>query len=469
MTKKFHLLISAVILFSFLVLPVGYGFADILPNFVGVNYGPYHKAGQSPKTGTFIPDDQFVADLKIMADKFTYIKTYGCDTTSNLANFVPLVSQHYPNLKIFLGVYEDGVDHAGITQPQLDLAISQANAYPGVVKAVVVGNECLASSPGYGRVTTDTLIADLQYVRNRITDKNILVTTCLDWNYGHSAGPRLKDYCDVMMVNIYPFYAGPYGIDINKAWGNLHDGYYGFDLTVNGNPPIIGETGWPSDGDVNGSAVPSVANEQTYITQLLANGPSLAPIFAFAAFDEPWKTDEPFNIGPHWGIWDQDGNLKINLGTYLTKDSACLGDMNGNSNEELAFLRHDLDRGVIQVHVKDSLAGDPIKRLSFFGPGWTPLSLAKLPDLNANGFQEIAVLAFNNAGVVRVMIKDSHTGALISKIDFDKKYTPIKLLVRDDNSIGVMGRNANTNVCHVEFRNALTGALVNRIRVNNEL
>jgi len=470
MTKKFHLLISAVILISVLALPAGYGLAAALPNFVGINYGPYHKAGQDPNAGTSIPDAQFLADLGIMAGKFTYIKTYGCDTTSNLSNFVPLVSQNYPNLKVFLGVYEDGLDHAGVTQPQLDLAISQANAYPGVVKAVVVGNECLNTDNVPTAVTIDQLIADLQYVRNRITDPNILVTTCLGYGSAQTYGNQLKSYCDVMMVNIYPFYAGPYGIGINNAWNNLQTSYNGFsNLVVNGNPVIVGETGWPSAGDVNGSAVPSVDNEQTYTTDILANGPSLGPIFAFEAFDEPWKTGEPFNVGPHWGLWDQNGNLKFSFGTYLTRDSACIGDVNGNSSEELAFLRHDLDRGAIQVHVKDSLTGGPIKRLSFFGPGWTPLALAKMADLNANGSQEIAVLAYNRAGTVRVMVKDAATGALINKIDFNKNFTPTELLVRGDNSIGVMGTNAKTNVSQVEFRNPLTGGLIQKVRVLNEL
>ncbi len=96
-------------------------------SFVGVNYGPFHKDGQGP--GTAIPDSQFLADLGTMASKFKYIKTYGVDTQSRLNHLVPLASQKYPNLKIYLGIYEDGNNHQGVTQPQLDLAILDARTH----------------------------------------------------------------------------------------------------------------------------------------------------------------------------------------------------------------------------------------------------------------------------------------------------------------------------------------------------
>jgi len=166
MTKKLKLFISMAFLVSVCWLPVGSGLAANLPNFVGVNYGPFHKAGQNP--GTSIPDSQFIADLAIMSKKFTYIKTYGCDTTSNLSNFVPVVNANYPNLKIFLGVFESAADRSTVTEPQLTLAIKQANTYPGVVQAVVVGNECLNTDSNPNPVSVAQLITDLQQVRNGI-------------------------------------------------------------------------------------------------------------------------------------------------------------------------------------------------------------------------------------------------------------------------------------------------------------
>jgi exo-beta-1,3-glucanase (GH17 family) len=96
---KLFILMAAMVLFA--GLSGGYGWAANLPNFVGVNYGPFHKDGQAP--GTPITDSQFLADLGIMAGKFTYIKTYGLDTASRLDQLVPLASQNSINVNFFLG------------------------------------------------------------------------------------------------------------------------------------------------------------------------------------------------------------------------------------------------------------------------------------------------------------------------------------------------------------------------------
>ncbi|RJR35920.1 MAG: hypothetical protein C4567_14225, partial [Deltaproteobacteria bacterium] len=348
------------------------------------------------------------------------------------------------------------------------LAIQQANTYPNVVQAVVVGNECLNTDSNPNPVSVQQLITDLQQVRNGIANKNVLVTTCLGYASAQTYGSQLLPYCDLMMVNIYPFYAGPNGIGIDQAWSNLSTNYGNFVNQFSGKQVLVGETGWPSAGTPNGSAVPSIANEQTCITQILANGPSLGPIFTFEAFDEPWKTENGW--APNWGIWDKNGSSKINFGTYLTRDSAWLPDLNGNGSEEVIFLRQDLDRGQTKVLLKDGQSGEQIRTLRFFGAGWIPVALAAVQDLNGNGAPEIAVLASNEGtGAVQVVIKEAATGALLSKIDFDNAYKPKELIVRGDNHIAVLGTNPVNNISQVEVRHVLNGTLIKKTRIFNEL
>ena len=81
-------------------------FAANAPPFIGVNYGPYHKDGQSPDRQTTIQDDQFLADLGIIAQKFKYIRLYGVEKAGRLDRLVPLIAQHYPNLKVYVGIFE---------------------------------------------------------------------------------------------------------------------------------------------------------------------------------------------------------------------------------------------------------------------------------------------------------------------------------------------------------------------------
>ncbi len=224
----------------------------------------------------------------------------------------------------------------------MNTAIALANAYPNIVQGVVVGNEWSDRDFAPGPVTVAQIIADLQYVRGKITNPNIFVTTCLGfyaalnpqkdqwgrtdprYQAGKDYGVQVAPYCDVMMFTAYPFYAG---YDISIAYSNTK---YWYDYAVNlfpGKQVFFGELGWPSAGpnqplQLQGPPVPpnpavtSVANEQTYITQLLnnqQNADKLGPIFLFEAFDEPWKGGSNPLQEPYWGLWTKDNAPKFDF------------------------------------------------------------------------------------------------------------------------------------------------------------
>jgi exo-beta-1,3-glucanase (GH17 family) len=300
-------------------------FASPAFSFMGINYSPFHYPGQSPNVGTAIPDSQFIADLQTLSPKFKVIRTYGVDTTTRLDRIVPLAAQYAPDVKIWLGVWESNLYNGAANKTYLDTAISQANTYSNV-SAVIVGNECLPGDPiGAGAVSVAQMIADLQYVKSKITNKNIIVTTCLTYGAGvDNRGQQVAPYCDVIMVNVYPFYGGV-NIGNNQAIDNLINAYQNiFKPKYPGKPIVIGETGWPSapsNQPVNNppmQAVPSLANETTFDNQVIANAPKLGDTFLYAAFDEPWGPGGNA-WGPHWGIWDQNRNPKFSLGLTLNQ------------------------------------------------------------------------------------------------------------------------------------------------------
>lgn len=285
-----------------LVMISGAAFAA---QFIGINYGPFHLAGQQP--GTPIPDAQFTSDLTILSKKFIYIKTYGDDSASNLDRVVPIAAAKFPNLNIYQGVFEDGTyNSAGITT-YLDTAITLANTYPKTVSMIVVGNECLNTDSNPNPVSVTQLIADLQYVRTRLKHPVLVkVTTELGYASAQTYGAQLQPYVDNVMINIYPFY-GP--VAITDAISNLTGAYKTFNQQFT-KPVVIGETGWPSAGDTNGPAVPSVANEQTFTKAIYSNAGKLGSTFVFSGFDEPWLSVQN-SWGPNWGVWYSNGSPKF--------------------------------------------------------------------------------------------------------------------------------------------------------------
>ena len=249
-----------------LVLSLGAGQTLAQNTVIGLDYGPYHLAGEAP--GSNIPDSQFIADLTQMAPKFSYIKTYGADSV--LARIVPLISQNNINLKVAVGIYESsaGRNDPNGTNAQIQTAISLAQQYPNIVNMVVVGNECIAGeAPSTSTpVSLSTLITDLNTVKAALP--NTIVTTCLTYQAGIDLGGStspLLPAVDNVMINVYPFYGG---MAISDALDNLKNAYSLF--SKYGKPVWVGETGWPSAGDAIGEAVPSVDNEKTYISAVLA-------------------------------------------------------------------------------------------------------------------------------------------------------------------------------------------------------
>ena len=116
--------------------------------------------------------------------------------------------------------------------------------------------------------------------------------------------------------------------------------------------------------------------------------------------------------------------------------------------------------------INDDNIGSNAGSAYVFSVGPTPLTfLASVPDINANGFAEVAVVV--EGGSNHVHIRDGNTGALISDIDFGTD--PVSgMVVIDDVSgnaapeIAVLGTRPDNNV-RVQVRDSVTGAILNSV------
>ncbi|KAK4338095.1 hypothetical protein RND71_042582 [Anisodus tanguticus] len=151
----------------------------------------------------------------------------------------------------------------------------------------------------------------------------------------------LNDNGGAFTVNIYPFislyndpnfpadyaffdgYSSP--IDDNgKIYNNVFDANHDtllWALQKNGFPNmsiIIGEIGWPTDGDNNANLKAAQRFNQGFMTHILGGkGTPMRPgpidAYLFSLIDEDAKSIQPGNFERHWGTFYFDGTPKYNL------------------------------------------------------------------------------------------------------------------------------------------------------------
>lgn len=158
----------------------------------------------------------------------------------------------------------------------------------------------------------------------------------------------LNDNACPVAINIYPFislyndpnfptdyaffdgYSSPLD-DNGKTYSNVFDANYDtlvWSLQKNGFENmsiIVGEIGWPTDGDKNANPSNARRFNQGFInhisggkgTPMRPNGP--IDVYLFSLIDENAKSILPGNFERHWGIFYYDGTPKYQLNLGLTK------------------------------------------------------------------------------------------------------------------------------------------------------
>lgn len=275
---------------------------SVVPMY-GICFGPYLK-GLNPNRKDVIPREQIVSLLEIVSPYCEWVRTHG--STHGLEH-VPAIANSMGisvAAACWLGNYptDPGANESEI-QSVIELGLS------GDVKFIIAGTEVLLRND----LPPDELIA----IMRRIRDATGLPVTTNDTWYELMRNPEVMAECDIIVANFYPFWEpywhdGDGGVSVDKAMQALHYNYQNLCSAAGGKDVIIGEVGWPSDGDSNGAAVPSPENAAlfwfNFASWARAND---VKYFYFEGFDEAWKEPyEPCGVGDHWGLWTENGELK---------------------------------------------------------------------------------------------------------------------------------------------------------------
>lgn len=272
---------------------------DIRSLFLEVLHGGVHglcfslyEEGQKP--GDLISEAQIRRRMEILKPYTRWVRSFSCTEGNEL---IPKVAKEL-GIKTLVGAWL-GKDRDK-NREEIENLIQLAQA--GLVDIAAVGNEVLYRND----LSLDELLACIRQVRQAIPDAPV---GYVDAYYEFSQHPELADACQVILCNCYPYWEGT---DFEYALQHMQQMYNQARTAGQGKPVIITETGWPSQGEPLGKAVPSRLSAMKYFinTQLWAMDEHIET-FYFSSFDEAWKVGAEGEVGAYWGIWDKNEKLKF--------------------------------------------------------------------------------------------------------------------------------------------------------------
>jgi exo-beta-1,3-glucanase (GH17 family) len=259
----------------------------------GLDFSPYED-GQSPDWRTPVSLAQLRERMAIIQPYTRWVRSFG---SADGLEFSGAVAREL-GLKAALGAWIS----SDLSANEAQLANLIAAAQRGEADMLVVGSEVMRRR----ELSEGQLIDYIRRVRQAVP-ASVLVTTADV--YGEILGrPALRAACDLLFVNYYPYWEG---IGIARALAVLEARHRDLVAAADGKRVVVSETGWPSDGDPVGEAVPTEENARRYFVDFARWADKNAvDYFYFSALDETWKVAQEGPQGGHWGLWDKDGRLK---------------------------------------------------------------------------------------------------------------------------------------------------------------
>jgi len=265
-----------------------------VPPLQGIDFGPYLN-GSRPGVGDPVSGETIADLLSTIAPSTVWVRTYGCD---NGLELIPPAAKK-KGLKTAVGAWL-GTD-SGVNERQVRCLVALCR--DGAVDVAIAGNEAIFG----GSLDEAALAGWIARVRGQIAP-TVPVTTAEPWNTWLEH-PGLVDSVDLVYVNIHPYW---YNVSVDRAVAWTAARYQEVQAISRGKPVIISETGWPSEGESRGDAMPSVQASERYLREFSAwadrDGISY---FYFEAFDEAWKATPAAEAEAHWGIWYSNGTPKF--------------------------------------------------------------------------------------------------------------------------------------------------------------
>ena len=268
------------------------------PKLHCASYTPFRGTQTPFNRALMIPKGQIEEDLKQLQPVTNCIRTYAVD--QGLDQAVPAANAL--GMQVLLGIWI-GRDPAA-NEWQIKTATDLAKAYPGTVKAIIVGNEVLLR----GEQTGETLAEMAARVRSL---SGVPVTYADVWEYWLRAPQALKDSVDFVTIHILPYWEDD-PLPVSEGVAHLQKIVEHVQAKLPGKRIMVGETGWPSAGRWREDAAPSIVSQARYLREFLVYAKTHDLDYNFIeAFDQPWKRALEGTAGGYWGLFHEDRTPKF--------------------------------------------------------------------------------------------------------------------------------------------------------------
>ena len=258
----------------------------------GVSYAPYQRNDNPAKLRAPNAAD-VTRDLTALAKLTSSIRTY----TSAQSRELPDIASAQ-GLTLTAGIWLDGNE----TEDSIEIAAGvRAASQSKSVTRLIVGNETVLKKI----FTPQQLSAQLQRVKAQV---GVPVSSAEPWNVWLD-NPSLVEQVDFITIHLLPYWEG---IDQFNAVGHALFQVDAVKRRFPNKPILIGEVGWPSNGDAIGSARATPANQARFIREFLAAAaPRQLDYFLMEANDQPWKVQDEGHAGAYWGLADANRVAKF--------------------------------------------------------------------------------------------------------------------------------------------------------------
>lgn len=269
----------------------------------GFAFSAYQR-DQSPLREEYPTPEQIDSDLALLSRYTDRVRSYA----SLHSDAIPESAARH-GMQLTAGAWLDA--RTDNNQRELDALYSAASRYHNIRRAIV-GNETLV----LGRMDVQTLIPYLDQARKAL---DIPISTAEPWHMWLKH-PELADHVDFITVHLLPYWEG---VSRRAAVEDVVSRYEMVARAFPNKHLVIGEVGWPSNGDRFENARASLENEARFLREFMLEAQKRDyDYYVMEAFDQPWKESDEGRVGAYWGMFDAQRQLKFPLTGPVEEDPA---------------------------------------------------------------------------------------------------------------------------------------------------